>query len=151
MVRPATRSVAQRNRDQLEWGADLRIGRLCGAAGKPIETLIVAGARADRAATGILGDAWPHPFLFAIQHVLSRFVLFWAVDPILGGWTLLVPYGAEGCLERNPNHPGLNSHEFTSLKGANGEKIFEAYAQDIRLGPIAFSGTAQTYSGETFH
>jgi len=37
---------------------------------------------------------------------------------------------ALGYLETNPNHPGLNSHEFTSLKGVNGEKIFEAYAQN---------------------
>ena len=29
----------------------------------------------------------------------------------------------------NPRHPGLQTHEFTSLKGPNGEKIFEAYAQ----------------------
>ena len=29
----------------------------------------------------------------------------------------------------NPRHPGLQTHEFTSLKGADGEKIFEAYAQ----------------------
>ena len=29
----------------------------------------------------------------------------------------------------NPRHPGLQTHEFTSLKGLNGEKVFEAYAQ----------------------
>ncbi len=29
----------------------------------------------------------------------------------------------------NPRHPGLQTHEFTSLKGPNGEKVFEAYAQ----------------------
>lgn len=37
---------------------------------------------------------------------------------------------ALGFLEINPRHPGLHSHEFTSLTGANGEKIFEAYAQN---------------------
>jgi hypothetical protein len=37
---------------------------------------------------------------------------------------------ALGFLEENPRHPGLNSHEFTSLSGANGEKVFEAYAQN---------------------
>jgi len=37
---------------------------------------------------------------------------------------------ALGFLETNPRHPGLNSHEFTSLIGAHGEKIFEAYAQN---------------------
>jgi len=29
----------------------------------------------------------------------------------------------------NPRHPGLQTHEFTSLKGPGGEKVFEAYAQ----------------------
>jgi hypothetical protein len=33
-------------------------------------------------------------------------------------------------LELNPHHPSLNTHEFTSLRGANGEKMFEAYAQN---------------------
>jgi hypothetical protein len=37
---------------------------------------------------------------------------------------------AIGFLELNPQHPGLRTHEFTSLSGANGEKIFEAYAQN---------------------
>jgi len=37
---------------------------------------------------------------------------------------------AVGYLEINPHHPSLNTHEFTSLIGANGEKIFEAYAQN---------------------
>ena len=37
---------------------------------------------------------------------------------------------ALGFLETNPNHPRLNSHEFTSLRGANGEKVFESYAQN---------------------
>jgi len=34
-----------------------------------------------------------------------------------------------GFLEINLRHPSLNTHEFRSLKGPNGEKVFEAYAQ----------------------
>ena len=37
---------------------------------------------------------------------------------------------ALGYLEIDPHHPSLNTHEFTSLAGANGEKVFEAYAQN---------------------
>ena len=37
---------------------------------------------------------------------------------------------ALGYLETNPRHPSLNSHEFTSLTGRNGEKVFEAYVQN---------------------
>ena len=37
---------------------------------------------------------------------------------------------AIGYLEIDPHHPSLNTHEFSSLTGANGEKIFEAYAQN---------------------
>ena len=37
---------------------------------------------------------------------------------------------ALGYLEVDPRHPGLQTHEFTSLTGANGEKVFEAYAQN---------------------
>ena len=37
---------------------------------------------------------------------------------------------AIGYLEIDPHHPSLNTHEFTSLAGANGEKVFEAYAQN---------------------
>jgi hypothetical protein len=37
---------------------------------------------------------------------------------------------ALGFLEVNPPHPGLHAHEFTSLTGVNGEKLFEAYAQN---------------------
>ena len=29
-----------------------------------------------------------------------------------------------------PNPPSINTHEFTALTGANGEKVFEAYAQN---------------------
>jgi hypothetical protein len=37
---------------------------------------------------------------------------------------------ALGFLEIDPHHPGLQTHDFTSLSGAHGEKIFEAYAQN---------------------
>jgi len=37
---------------------------------------------------------------------------------------------ALGYLEIDPHHPGLRTHEFTSLSGAHGEKVFEAYAQN---------------------
>jgi hypothetical protein len=35
-----------------------------------------------------------------------------------------------GYLQLDPHHPGLHTHEFLSLTGVNGEKIFEAYAQN---------------------
>lgn len=35
-----------------------------------------------------------------------------------------------GLLETNINHPGLNTHEYSSLVGANGERVWEAYAQN---------------------
>ena len=34
-----------------------------------------------------------------------------------------------GFLKTNLRHPGLQTHEYTSLKGPNGEKVFEAYAE----------------------
>jgi hypothetical protein len=37
---------------------------------------------------------------------------------------------AIGYLEVNPRHPGLHTHQFTSLTGANGETVYEAYAQN---------------------
>ena len=32
-------------------------------------------------------------------------------------------------LKNNPRHPGLQTHQFTSLEGPNEEKVFEAYAE----------------------
>ncbi|MFA6054374.1 MAG: hypothetical protein WC769_03255 [Thermodesulfovibrionales bacterium] len=32
-------------------------------------------------------------------------------------------------LSQNPRHPGLQTHEFTSLNAPKGEKVFEAYAE----------------------
>jgi len=37
---------------------------------------------------------------------------------------------ALGLLETNPRHPGLNTHKFASIKGPNGEEVFEAYAEN---------------------
>jgi hypothetical protein len=34
-----------------------------------------------------------------------------------------------GYLETNPRHPGLETHEFSSLSGPGGEKVFEAYVE----------------------
>jgi hypothetical protein len=34
-----------------------------------------------------------------------------------------------GFLSENPRHKSLKTHEFTSLTGPKGEKIFEAYAE----------------------
>ena len=32
-------------------------------------------------------------------------------------------------LASNPKHPSLRTHEFTSLRGPHGEKVYEAYAE----------------------
>jgi len=32
-------------------------------------------------------------------------------------------------LAANPRHQGLKTHDYTSLKGPNGQKVFEAYAE----------------------
>lgn len=37
---------------------------------------------------------------------------------------------ALGYLEIDPRHPGLHTHEFSSITGVDGEKVFEAYAQN---------------------
>jgi hypothetical protein len=37
---------------------------------------------------------------------------------------------ALGYLEIDPHHPGLQTHEFSSLTGVNGENVMEAYAQN---------------------
>ena len=60
---------------------------------------------------------------------------------------------ALGYLEIDPHHPGLQTHEFTSLRGANGEKVFEAYSQNNNpgayrifwhYGPDEFKGKKRT-------
>lgn len=35
-----------------------------------------------------------------------------------------------GYMETNLRHPGLHTHKYSSLVGANGEEVFEAYAQN---------------------
>ncbi|MBU1486789.1 hypothetical protein KKH56_01895 [bacterium] len=32
-------------------------------------------------------------------------------------------------IQQNPRHPGLQAHQYYSLRGPNQEKIFEAYAE----------------------
>lgn len=32
-------------------------------------------------------------------------------------------------LEQNPRHPSLQTHVYSALKGPDGEKVFEAYAE----------------------
>jgi hypothetical protein len=41
-----------------------------------------------------------------------------------------------GLLQTNPRHQSLKTHEYTTLKGPNGEKVFEAYAENKT--PAAF-------------
>ena len=43
---------------------------------------------------------------------------------------------ALGLLERNPRHPGLQTHEYSLLSGPAGGKVFEAYAENRT--PAAF-------------
>lgn len=41
---------------------------------------------------------------------------------------------ALGLMETNLRHPSLNTHEFKSLQGPKGQKVFEAYAQQKTSG-----------------
>lgn len=43
---------------------------------------------------------------------------------------------ALGLLEANPRHPSLETHEFKSLSGPEGEKVFEAYVENRTPGAI---------------
>jgi hypothetical protein len=52
-----------------------------------------------------------------------------AADPAKRGLHLQV-LKTLGLLELNTRHPGLNTHEYRSLIGANGERVWEAYAQN---------------------
>jgi hypothetical protein len=38
-----------------------------------------------------------------------------------------------GLLELNTRHPGLNTHEFRSLEGVKGERVWKAYSDARRL------------------
>lgn len=35
-----------------------------------------------------------------------------------------------GLMETDLRHPSLHTHEYSDLEGANGEKVFESYAQN---------------------
>lgn len=37
---------------------------------------------------------------------------------------------ALGQLEQNPRHPGLNSHKYQSIKGADGSDVWESYVEN---------------------
>jgi len=39
-----------------------------------------------------------------------------------------------GLFELNIRHPGLNTHEYQSLEGVKGERVWEAYAQSQTSG-----------------
>jgi len=35
-----------------------------------------------------------------------------------------------GRIQQNPRHPGLNSHKYVSVKGVNGEDVWESYVEN---------------------
>jgi hypothetical protein len=37
---------------------------------------------------------------------------------------------ALGLLQRDPRYPGLNSHKYVSLHGANGEDVWDSYVEN---------------------
>lgn len=39
-----------------------------------------------------------------------------------------------GYLQTNPRHPSLHTHKYSSLTGAKGEEVFEAYAENHTSG-----------------
>lgn len=45
-----------------------------------------------------------------------------------------------GYMETNLRHPSLNAHIFHNLKGPNGEKVFEVYAQQNTPGAYRIFG-----------
>jgi hypothetical protein len=45
-------------------------------------------------------------------------------------------YKTLGLLQTNPKHPSIQTHEYSSLEGPNGEKVFEAYVENRT--PAAF-------------
>lgn len=55
------------------------------------------------------------------------------LDPLKANKSLEKRYKAAAkslkYLANNPRHPGLHTHAFESLSGPNGEKVFEAYAE----------------------
>ena len=61
----------------------------------------------------------------------SRFWRISALPEILRSLRFLrmTCYRILGFLETNTCHPSLETHEYSSLRGVNGEKMWEAYAQ----------------------
>jgi hypothetical protein len=55
---------------------------------------------------------------------------------------------ALGLMETNIRHPGLQTHEFTSLSGPNGEKVFEAYVENRTPGAYRIFWYYGPQSGE---
>lgn len=53
-------------------------------------------------------------------------------------------------LEINPKHPSLKTHEYTSIQGKNGEKIWEAYVQNKTPGAyrVFFHYGVDLYEGK---
>lgn len=43
-------------------------------------------------------------------------------------------------IESNLRHPSLNTHEFSTLKGSDGENVFESYAQNNTQVLIGYFG-----------
>ncbi|MCZ6452521.1 MAG: hypothetical protein O6837_04940 [Deltaproteobacteria bacterium] len=41
-----------------------------------------------------------------------------------------------GLIQQDPRYPSLNTHEYITMRGANGEKVFESYAENKT--PAAF-------------
>lgn len=37
---------------------------------------------------------------------------------------------ALGQLQRDPRYPGLSSHKYTSLRGSNGEEVWDSYVEN---------------------
>lgn len=45
-----------------------------------------------------------------------------------------------GLMETNLRHPSLQTHDYDDLKGSNGEKVFESYAQNHTPGAYRIFG-----------
>jgi hypothetical protein len=51
-------------------------------------------------------------------------------------------------LSSNPRHPSLNTHEFKGCPGPNGERIFEAYAENNTPGAYRIFWCYGLHKGE---
>jgi len=56
--------------------------------------------------------------LESLEHSKGRKIVLKAVRKTLG------------LMETDLRHPSLHTHEYSDLEGANGEKVFESYAQN---------------------